>query len=184
MVLLGSFQINRLYRPTLSVNTATTSQELADFGRKTYTDFCQAAGLTGAPAIGPEIVLCVGTAAEIEALRQKWTPEKRIQGTWTWSSEFNQKLQCFNFFLFVIDDHRNPDKSRREVLKCMAASFGFCGTSQEFSQSCFYPNSNAEELSDIDRQLVRCYYAYMINGSTNQQIGAAVEKNWAAMVAP
>ena len=185
-VLLGdSTRItNHSDRPTLTVKASDASQELADFGRKTYADFCQAAELTEASATGHEIILCVGNIAEIQALRQKWAPEARLQGTWTWHHQLNKNRQQYDIFLFVIDDDRNPAKSRREILQCMAVGFRFYAKSKEFTQSILHPDSTAEALSDIDRQLLRCYATFIKSSDSKEQVVYAVEKNWAAMVAP
>jgi hypothetical protein len=126
----------------------------------------------------------VGNAAEVEALRQKWAPEARLHGTWTWHHQLNPKSHQYDIFLFVIDDDRNPAKSRMEILKCMTASFGFYTKSKEFAQSIFHPDSTAEELSDIDRQLLRFYVTFLKSNDAKDDVVYAVVKNWAAMVAP
>ena len=120
--------------------------------------------------------MCVGNAAESEVLRQKWAPAAKLHWTWTWHHQLNPKSQHYDTLLFVIDDHSNPAKSRRETPEFMTVSFRFFGKSKEFPQAISHPDSSAKALSDINRLLLRCYATFIKSNDSKEQAVSAVEK--------
>lgn len=169
-------------RPVLTLRAP--SGPLADYAQKTYDEFCAAAGFTGAPAKGPEIVVCLGSMAEIEALKQKLEPEAQRSTPWTWRYRWIPEKNAYRAFVFFVPEAAGETENRRQVFRGIAAVFGCPGASTEFPQSSFEPKSQADALDDIDRHLVRLMYTHINDRASRDNILVAVEKNWAAMVSP
>jgi len=169
-------------RPKFTVKAG--AGPLAAYGLKVYEEMCAAAGMTGQPADGPEIILCLGTMTEINALKQKMAPELNRGKTWTWHYEWDAKKRSWTCMIFIVPDTNDEADTRHRILRCIGASFGCRGTGDEFPQSCFHVDSRSDELNPIDIQLFRLLYAHLENGATRAHIMSAVDKNWAVMVAP
>lgn len=155
----------------------------SDFGRETYEDFCAAAGLTGPAADGPEIVLCTGTAAELQKLANKFAPDVQVR-TWSWRYRWDNQKRAYVAYVFVVTDGKDAAEARRLIFRCVSAVLGCPGISDEFRQSAFAKDSKADRLTDIDRQLVRLLYQHIEHGASRDRVLRATEKEWAALVAP
>ncbi len=169
-------------RPKLTVKS--TDAGLAAHGQKVYDEFCDAAGFVEPPAAGPEIVLCVGTAAEVEKLRQTLAPDANRGQAWTWCYRWDGRKQSYVSFVFFVPEDGQEEDNRRQVFRGIAAVFGCTGTSDEFPASAFHPKSELSELGAMDRQLVRLVYTQLDERAGRDKLLLTVEKNWAAMVAP
>jgi hypothetical protein len=170
-------------RPKLTV--MGDNQEMTGFGKTTYEELCDTAGFLGPATDAPEITLCVGNSAEIQKLKQKLAPGVDRTQRWNWQYEWNGKRSCFDAFIFVVADTKDDvAETRRLVFRMMAAVFGCPGSSDEFEQSAFDKNSSADQLAEIDRQLVRLLYQKVANRAGRDGVLAAVQGNWIEMVAP
>lgn len=167
-------------RPKFTVKA--TDAVLADFGRKTYEELCDAAGFAGTPDADAEITLCIGSSGEIEKLKQSLAPSANRGGTWTW--HYRWSGSGYKAFVFFVPETDKETENRRKVFRGVAAVFGCPGSSDEFTESVFHSKSEADGLGPMDRQLVRLVYTQLENRAGRDKLLVAVEKNWAAMVAP
>ncbi|MDF3058800.1 MAG: hypothetical protein K0R17_3015 [Rariglobus sp.] len=169
-------------RPKLT--TYPSEGGMSAFGKTTYEELCAAAGMAGPAANGPEIVLCTGTMAEIQKLKQKLAPDVDRTQKWSWSYQWNDKTRAYLAHVFVATEEDDDPNDRRLVFRGLAAAFGCPGLSDEFPESAFDKKSKADHLGEIDRQLIRLLYQHVASRAGKDAIISAAEKNWAAMVAP
>lgn len=167
-------------RPKFTVKA--TDAVLADFGRKTYDELCDAAGFSGAPDAEAEITLCIGSTGEIEKLKQTLAPSANRGGTWTW--HYRWTGSGYKAFVFFVPEEGKETEHKRQVFRGVAAVFGCPGSSDEFADSVFHSKSEADGLGPMDRQLLRLVYTQLEHRAGRDKLLAAVEKNWAVMVAP
>ena len=164
--------------------TYPTDGDISAFGKTTYEELCDAAGMVGEVANGPEIVLCTGTSEEIQKLKQKLVPDVNRTQKWTWCYRWDNKTRAYRSYVFLVIDRADDPADRRWVFRGLAAVFGCPGLSDEFSESVFDKNSKADRLGEMDRQLLRLLYQHVPNRAGKDAILRTVQTNWAAMVAP
>jgi hypothetical protein len=157
---------------------------MSSFGKTTYEELCAAAGLVGPVVDGPEIMLCIGTSAEIEKPQQKLAPGAGRTRKWRWRYHWDNKARAYRAYVFLVIERADDPDDRRLVFRGLAAVFGCPGLSDEFRESVFDKKSKADRLDEIDRQLMRLLYQHIANGAGKESILAAVDKNWAEMVMP
>lgn len=169
-------------RPALTLLPA--SGPIPEFSKATFDTFCDAAGLIGPPADGPEIVICTGTKTEIHKLQEKHAPDSNPAETFRWNYRWDGKKYTYKAHIFVVTDNAADEEIRLRVFRCVSAIMGCPGRSDEFPGSAFHNQAKAPALEEIDRQLVRLLYQHLPNNATRDAVLGAVEKHWVSMVAP
>lgn len=157
---------------------------IPEFSKELFETFCDAAGLAGTATDGSRIVICTGSQAEIEKLQQKHAPDSNRTQASTWQYRWDNTTRAYTAHIFVVTDNADDAEIRQRVFRCVTAIMGCAGRSDEFPASAFHNQAKTHTLTDIDRQLVRLLYQHVPNRATRDAVFAAVEKHWAAMVAP
>lgn len=169
-------------RPRLTLKGSAAEQ--AAFGKKTFEDFCDAAGLVEVPNADSEIILCAGTREDVTALGKELGDVLPPGQIWFWRWRSNYPKPGKTAFVLIVVNPGEEDLSAQNIFRTFSSLFGCGGRSKEFPQSGFGEKKLATELSPVDRQLLRLLYTYLPESATRDDIIEAVQKNWASMVGP
>lgn len=167
-------------RPKLTLRG--TGADIAIYGKKTFEDFSEAAGLPVVPNPESEIILCVGSRDEIMDMSNELDGHHQPSQTWSWWRKPLPRGGGYRITIFIVADKSQDERNRQNLFRVLAQLFGCAGRSTEFSQSGFSERKAGTELDAIDRQLLRLLYAHLPEMVVRDDILGAVDKNWVAML--